>query len=127
MAVAYFDGASTPNPGMCGCGAILFRDGKVIESTSTPLGYGTNNFAEYMGAFEAVKLCIKNGVRKATIRGDSLLIVNQLNGRWQVKNENLFKIHAKVVKMLSECDCTFEYIPREKNVVADKLSKDAVL
>ena len=127
MAVAFFDGSSTPNPGKCGCGAILYINGDVVDTISIALGYGTNNFAEYMGAYEAIILCIKHGVKKATIKGDSLLIINQLNGIWRVKNERLAKIHTKLKELCSKNEYSFEHVPREKNAFADKLSKEAVI
>ena len=44
----------------------------------------TNNQAEYGGLIAGLRLAAAAGVRAIVCEGDSLLVVNQLLGRWRV-------------------------------------------
>jgi len=93
-----FDGGSKGNPGQ-GYGSYTLR-WPGVQQQIVRLRFGdraTNNEAEYdtlIAALEAVlKRLQDNGASPATatldIRGDSLLVVNQVQGKWQCKEERL--------------------------------------
>ena len=42
-----------------------------------------------MGVYMGILICIENGIKKVDIYGDSKLVVEQLNGNWRVKNDNI--------------------------------------
>lgn len=93
-----FDGGSRGNPGQ-GYGSYAL-DWPGEERQKVTLRFGnqhTNNEAEYdtlIAALEAIrKRLIDAGADPKTarldIRGDSLLVINQVQGRWQCKEERL--------------------------------------
>ena len=59
---------------------------------------------------------------------DSQLVVNQLNGRFKIKNSNLqyLIIKAKGLENQIKASIFYHYIPREKNKQADKLVNQAL-
>ncbi len=123
----FTDGGSRGNPGPSAIGVLiidekneeLFRLGKQI-------GMATNNIAEYSAVFEAL-LWVKNNLKGHDINLqfylDSSLAVNQLNGIFKIKNQELKKIIVRIKKMEKEIFGKIFYfnIPREKNKIADFL------
>jgi ribonuclease HI len=62
------------------------------------------------------------------IYADSLLVVNQVNGEFKVKHENMIPLHALSTDLLDDFDSwTLKHILRDKNTVADKLSKAGMM
>ena len=51
----FTDGSAKPNPGPSGAGLVAFRDGVQVHSSSTPLGYGTNNVGELYAFGQALQ------------------------------------------------------------------------
>lgn len=90
-ALMFFDGASKRNPGDAGFGAAIFdRDtDRLMGEVTGWTPHETNNVSEYSGLIMGLDSCLKMGVRDIIVRGDSKLVINQVNGSWQVKNENL--------------------------------------
>jgi ribonuclease HI len=68
------------------------------------------------------------GCRSLVAQGDSLLVVNQVTGRWQVKHAGLAPYHA-AARQLAARFATFQarQVPREQNKVADALSNEAII
>ena len=101
-----FDGGALGNPGK-GYGSyhIAGRDGMVAHQR---LEFGdavTNNQAEYrtlIGALEDLRerLGQEAGTTAVAIRGDSQLVVQQVGGRWKVKNAELQPLHRRAVELL---------------------------
>ncbi|MDO8553379.1 MAG: reverse transcriptase-like protein, partial [Candidatus Micrarchaeota archaeon] len=60
------------------------------------------------------------------IRSDSELMVKQLTGKYKVKDIKLKVLYGKALRLCEGLDVTFEHIPREKNELADELSKRAI-
>ena len=92
--VAYTDGASRGNPGPAAAGFILTdHHGTQLQAKASFLGRTTNNIAEYQAVIAALnwitkyegKLPIKKQTYKLNI--DSRLVVNQLNGKFKIKDE----------------------------------------
>ena len=138
----YFDGSCTPNPGgIATYSYVLEKDeGKigtdVVFSDAKILGEGegmTCNLAEYKGLHEGLRYISNNFEKlkptKITVRGDSQLVINQSSGKWKVNADNLKTPSAdtfSIVHILSEkCQVVFEWIPREQNKLADKLTQKA--
>ena len=100
-ALMFFDGASKGNPGDAGFGAVIFdRDSgdteqvmKVIREVKGFMAEETNNVAEYSGLVAGLAACLETGVKDVHVKGDSKLVINQVNGQWKVKNENLMRYH----------------------------------
>jgi ribonuclease HI len=121
----YFDGACEPNPGMMAIGTVLFNsDRHLIDSMSEFKGKGTNNIAEWMGLIILLERAIECNIRKLKVMGDSMLVINQINDKWRVKQDHLkpYKKLGDELKAKFEI-ITFSWIQRELNTEADALSK----
>jgi probable phosphoglycerate mutase len=87
----------------------------------------TNNVAEYTAALEGLKRAAKLGGRKVVLRSDSRLLIEQLSGRWRVKNPTLIRLHEEIRGLLGKFQSvTFEHVPRELNRTADRLANRGV-
>ncbi len=124
MITAYFDGGSRGNPGPAGWGAfIVHADGTVLAELSGPIGVATNNVAEYHGLIAALKWAVDNDVTGLHVKGDSLLLVEQMRGNYKVKNEGLKPLHMQARMLVMQIgNVRFDHVPREKNKDADRLS-----
>lgn len=125
--ILFSDGGSRGNPGPAACSFIVEKNGKIIFSQSKYLGVQTNNIAEYSGVSLAlkwlIKYCDKNNIDQVVFHLDSLLIANQLNGIYKIKNEKL-KIYYFNIKKLEEkikSKIVYKHVYREKNKMADFL------
>jgi ribonuclease HI len=131
-ATAYTDGAtygSNPAPG--GIGVWMMVDdptdvlqGRHLYEVALPIGEATNNVAEYRAVIEALEMALAFGVSDLTVYTDSMLVVEQVLGTWQTKAKHLrpFQQHARELLTGFEF-VSIEYVPREENTLADKLSK----
>ena len=127
--IAYVDGSSMGNPGESGYGIILKDEkGKTIETIGKYIGIATNNIAEYSGLLNCLRLARKYQVASIKVFSDSLLMVNQLNGYYKVKNEGLKTIFTEIQNFLKKENIQLEivHIPRDQNSDADKLARRAV-
>lgn len=131
MITAYFDGLCYPkNPcGVAAYGYLIYRDGEIIHRGFRAVGEGkgmTNNVAEYEGLKEAAMWLRDNGIEeKILIKGDSQLVMKQMKGEWQVNSATSKKYVPEIKLLLQGKDVTFQWVPREKNEEADKLSRVA--
>jgi len=123
----YSDGGARGNPGHAACGVVFSKDGKVVFKGSKFLGEATNNVAEYRGVIFALETLSKNREWSADAPVDffldSELIVNQLNGKYKIKNQLLATLSFKVKKLEKNLSTKiiYQHIPRPKNSTADFL------
>jgi ribonuclease HI len=126
----YFDGASRNNPGPAGAGGVIKENGQTIRKYHRYLGRKTNNEAEYLAVLLGVKIVRKLELRpdQLILAGDSSLIIQQLAGRYKIKNERLKKLHGQVRREIINIGCgvDFKDLPREKNKEADKLANKGI-
>lgn len=124
----FFDGACNRNPGPTGCGAVIFDEqNNVVAEVSIFNGHGTNNQAEYSALIYALEKATELGIRKATVYGDSQLVINQLNGVWNCNDTALRVLNKRAMKLCYELDfIELCWIKRIHNSHADKLSQDAL-
>ena len=124
MITAYFDGGARSNPGPAGYGVYIVDDqGNVQAELHGSLGVATNNVAEYNGLIAALQWAIDQNLTQITIKGDSLLIIEQMRGNYKVKNEGLRPLYHQAKMLVMQIgDVKFEHVPREKNKDADRLS-----
>ena len=98
----YTDGASRGNPGKSGVGGVIISpSGLVVREISEYIGLQTNNYAEYYALELSLKEAITLKIRKIKIFSDSKLVVEQLNGRWKINNQNLLIIHSRIIILSS--------------------------
>jgi ribonuclease HI len=122
------DGASRHNPGPAAIGATIKDErGRLLASISRRIGRKTNNQAEYQALIAALEKAIAMGARQVDIRLDSELVVNQVQGRYRVKNAALRPLYLKVGELLGQLeDFTISNVPREQNAEADQLANKAL-
>ena len=124
MITAYIDGGARGNPGPAGYGVYIEGpDGAPLEELYGGLGIATNNVAEYNGLLAALRWAKEHGHTTVHIKADSLLIVEQMRGRFKVKHPGLQPLHAKARLLAHEVGrVTYEHVRRELNKEADRLS-----
>jgi ribonuclease HI len=118
----YTDGGSRGNPGDSACAYVICDpDGKVVEKSGYYMGMATNNQAEYYGMVKGLERASELGINKVNINSDSQLVVNQMNGFYKVKNQELAPLHEQLKGLADSFErVSFHYIPRALNAEADK-------
>ena len=119
----FSDGGARGNPGPAAAGAILKNStGETVAQISQFLGDATNNQAEYFAALLGVQKAVELGATEIEILLDSKLVVEQVAGRWKIKDLELKKIAEKIHAVLGKFkNWEISHIPREKNQEADAL------
>jgi ribonuclease HI len=122
------DGGARGNPGPAAIGAVLSDDdGEVVAERSETIGRATNNVAEYRALLAGIELAAENGATELEIRGDSELVVRQVEGRYKVKDATMRELHAEVKKALRGFESwEIRHVRREQNAEADRLVNQAL-
>jgi ribonuclease HI len=126
--VLYFDGCSKGNPGPSGIGAVLYKNNIEFWSDSRYIGNKrTNNEAEYCALIMGLEEAINCNIKNLSVCGDSLLVINQVNGVYKVKHVNLIPLYEKVMELIKHFKyINFTHVYRNENKRADKLSNIAL-
>ncbi len=124
----YTDGAAIPNPGPSGIGIVIYNDkNEKINEIFKPIGATTNNIAEYYAIEEALKEAKRIDSKRINIFSDSKLLVNQLGGSYKINDKSLLKLYLKIKNLEKNFEeVNYNFISREENKLADKLSKLAI-
>jgi ribonuclease HI len=130
------DGAARGNPGPASLGAALIDGSRAdaLDPAAPPdatiseaLGHQTNNVAEWTGVVEALKLAQRLGAERVDLFLDSKLIVEQLHGRWRVKDAKLQPLWTESKGMLAGFRrWSATHVPRAQNSTADRLANEAL-
>lgn len=120
-AVIYADGGSRGNPGPSASGYVIMdATQRIMARGGEYLGITTNNQAEYQGVRLGLERAIELNLKKIDVRLDSMLVVNQMNGIYTIKNRELWPINERIRELISHFDhVTFRHVPRDKNQLAD--------
>ena len=126
--IVYCDGAARGNPGPAGIGVVITgEDGAEVDRIAEGIGVATNNVAEYRAAIAGLSRASELGASDVLIRSDSRLLVEQLLGRFRVKNPTLQRLHAEARALLSGFERHgIEHVPRELNKDADRSANQGV-
>jgi ribonuclease HI len=132
---AWFDGVTEPvNPGGYGAYGIFIKiDGEPRFGEGKFVGHGpeiSNNLCEYAGVCAALDWILNQNLLGVTvIRGDSKLVISQLQGLWKIHGGRYVPFYHKAKHLLTvlqertENNVRLEWIPREKNGECDEFSK----
>lgn len=125
------DGGSRGNPGPAGYGAVVkdAADGQVLAEAAEAIGVTTNNVAEYRGLIAGLQAVLDLGGdgSAVAVRMDSKLVIEQMAGRWKIKNEGLRPLAAQAGSLVRRLRVTeWTWIPRERNKHADRLANEAM-
>uniref|UniRef100_A0A2N9GBC9 Integrase catalytic domain-containing protein n=1 Tax=Fagus sylvatica TaxID=28930 RepID=A0A2N9GBC9_FAGSY len=84
----------------------------------------TNNEAEYEALLAGLKLSKSMGIKALTVKSDSQLIVGQVKGEYEAKEDRMKKYLTVVKDLLTHFEkVELLQIPREDNVAADHLAR----
>jgi ribonuclease HI len=104
-----FDGGSRGNPGQGYGSYAIFDDRgrKMVHETLTFEGDTTNNEAEYqtlLAALRDLRKRLAGRARRSVIKvlGDSQLVVMQVNGEWQAKDERMIALRDEALAVLRQ-------------------------
>ncbi len=123
------DGGSRGNPGPAGYGAVVREaaTGEVLLELGESIGVATNNVAEYRGLLAGVRAAADLGAVEVDVRMDSKLVIEQMSGRWQIKNPGLRPLAAEAATLVGRFESVrFTWVPREMNRAADALANAAM-
>ena len=122
------DGASRGNPGPSGIGYCIHGDdGRLIERKGEFIGFATSRIAEYYAMKKGIERALELGYRSVKFISDSLMVVNQLNGIFKVKNRDIIPIYQDIQTKLNEFEAvSFTHVPRTQNVIADAEANYAI-
>ena len=132
----YFDGLCKPiNPnGVATYGFLIYKSGSKVHEESGLVGAGclgnevTNNIAEYIALIKALEWLVKNKLtnEEITVKGDSQLVIRQLNKTYSVRASRIVLLYEKALSVIKRFkSIKFTWIPREYNKETDSLSKRA--
>ena len=87
----------------------------------------TNNEVEYEALLKGLELAKSVKAESILIMGDSQLVIGQVTGTCEAKEERMRKYLNRVVRLVKKFkEVDFVQIPREKNLEADTLAKEAL-
>lgn len=127
-ATVYVDGGSRGNPGPSGIGYyIVGEDGRELKRGGEFIGFATSRVAEYYALKEGCEQAIELGLKSVKFVSDNLMMVNQMNGIYKVKNNDLLPMYKDIQKLLENFEaCAFVHVNREFNSEADKEANLAI-
>ncbi|XP_030970847.1 uncharacterized protein LOC115991267 [Quercus lobata] len=119
---AYIDGASNQRGSRLGL-VLLSPEGITIEK-SLRLGFSaTNNEAEYEALLEGMRMIRKMGGKSVDMFSDSRLIVGQVNGDMEAKDERMQEYLVWVKHLQTQFHrFRLTHVPRSGNTHADSLA-----
>ena len=127
-ATVYVDGGSRGNPGPAGIGYyIVGEDGKMLKRGGEFIGFATSRVAEYYALKEGCEQALELGLKRVRFVGDSLMMINQMRGIYQVKNQDIRPIYEDVQRLLNKFEAVaFMHVKRSMNAAADKEANLAI-
>ena len=122
------DGASRGNPGPAAAGVIIETpDGTLIARGGHYLGEMTNNQAEYRALIIGLQAVARYEPAAVDVMLDSELLVNQLNGRYQVRHAALRPLYEEALRLAGALPrVRFAHVPRAQNHLADAEANKAL-
>lgn len=123
----FCDGASRSNPGEAAIGVSIESEEREIFTISKAIGVASNNEAEYLALESALDYCVKNNYLNLEVFLDSKLVVEQVNGNYKVKSNNLKPLRNKILEHIEKLEfISINHVYRENNKRADELANLAL-
>jgi ribonuclease HI len=119
----FTDGASSLEGS--GAGLILTDPSKNEYTYALKFNFPTtNNEAEYEALLSGLRIARKMGVQNIKVFVDSQLVANHINGSFEANQSSMQQYLEETRKVISEFSkFTIEQVPRNRNKIADALSK----
>ncbi|XP_050243637.1 uncharacterized protein LOC126692173 [Quercus robur] len=123
--IVHVDGSSTRHAG--GIGVVLQSpEGDKLKHKVRLQYEATNNEVEYEALLKGLELAKSVEAKSICVMGDSQLIMGQVNGMYEAKEERMKKYLGRVMRLVRRFEnADFIQIPREENVEADTIAKEA--
>ena len=124
----FTDGAARGNPGPAGLGLVI-EDGEGLRlwGGCRYIGTATNNVAEYLALIDGLKKAAEWRPDRLEVYLDSQLVVEQMAGRYRVKNAILAPLHRQASELAAGLrEVTFTHVERARNKGADALANRAI-
>mgnify|MGYP001567293378 CR=1 FL=1 len=115
------DGGARGNPGPAATGIVIKNEqGKILAQYGEYLGVQTNNCAEYAAIISALKKAKELKADEVVCFLDSKLVVEQLSGKWKIKEPTLQKLFVHAYNAAAQFKkVAYRHIYREDNKEAD--------
>ncbi|MBQ3296867.1 reverse transcriptase-like protein [Candidatus Saccharibacteria bacterium] len=121
------DGASRGNPGPSGIGYCIYDNNHIIERGGEFIGFATSRLAEYLAMRKGVERAIELGYKTVKFVSDSLMVVNQLNGVFSIKNQDIILVYQDIQGKLDQFEAvSFSHVSRSQNMLADAEANAAI-
>ena len=131
-----FDGLCEPvNPGGIATYGVIVRRGKVHLLEDSGLAFAkpwsdeaSNNVAEYSALIKGLEWLKANDFfgSQIIVRGDSSLVINQINGKFKVKAKRILELNKRAKDLIQQFrNLKFDWVDRSQNKEADRLSREA--
>ena len=98
------------------------------DQVSKQIGWARNHHvAEFKALIAGLELARHHGIDRIRVFSDSALVVNTVNGDWNLQPEHLKDLCMKAGLLVKEfADIQLSWVPREMNVEADTLASRAL-
>ena len=126
----FFDGAYRKATNLAVGGFILRNpNGEVVHAEGISLpNVNTNNEAEYATLCFALRLCKARAIKRLIIKGDSLLIVKQIQGMWKCQSDGLRGFYKEALSLMkSFSKVQVKHVSRVDNKEADALAQEQLV
>lgn len=106
--------------------------GAVLAERAESVGIASNNVAEYSGLVAGLKAAVDiDPAAEVTVRLDSRLLVEQMSGRWKIKQQDMQRLALEAREVAADLiaaggSVTYTWIPRAENSAADALANSAM-
>jgi ribonuclease HI len=115
-------GGQKPGPVTAAC-TVELSDGSRVQCVRH-LEKGTHNTAEWHALILGLRLALTHGERHVVVKGDSQLVVDQINGDSKTKNEGLKPLRAEAAQLLVLFESwSVQWVGREENTRADAVGR----
>nr|XP_023895560.1 uncharacterized protein LOC112007449 [Quercus suber] len=119
------DGSSAQKRGGVGV-VITTPEGEILKYGVQLRFPATNNEAEYEGILTGLRLGRELGAKNLLVQNDSKLIIGQVRGEYEAKEERMQKYLRLTKRLIQEFEkVEFVRISRSQNMVIDEVSKIA--
>lgn len=125
----YTDGGYRATDAVGAWSYMIFDDNGLLDQGSGTVRDATNNICEYMALINGLTSVRYFDAKRVLVISDSQLVIRQMQGRWQVKSENIIPLWREAAALSSTFDeITFEWKPRENPYISmcDKKCNDAM-
>lgn len=125
MIESYSDGSGKNASGRGAASFLIVKDKSIIHQESFILKDKTNNEAEYIALYKAVRYLCNEGYDTFTCYVDSELVYKQIIGEYKINVPELITWNKKVQCLLFGRSINIRWVPRDNTFIkqADSMNK----